>query len=117
MSGSDGHQQWRTHYSDTLGGGWLARFFGKPSGPKVQRPWPEMKHPRRIRASGFVEQPDGSHVHYTGYRIATPEQEAWYRVNDPERGLHEEDLATYRSTQRGLVARFVLRVLGVTRGH
>lgn len=117
MSGSDGHQQWRTHYSDKASSGWLARLFGKPSGPKPQRPWPEMKHPRRIRASGFMPQPDGTHAHYTGYRVATPEQEAWYRIHDPERGLHAEDLATYRSAQRGPVARFFLRLFGVTPGH
>lgn len=53
-----------------------------------------------------MPQPDGTHVHWTGYRIATLEQEEWYRLNDPERGLHEEDLATYRRAQRGPVARF-----------
>lgn len=112
MSGSDGHQQWRTHYSDKLGAGWLARLFGKPSGPKPQRPWPEMKHPRRIRASGVMQQPDGSHIHYTGSRIATPQEEQSYRLHNPEHGLHQEDLATYRCAQRGPVARFFAKFFG-----
>lgn len=108
---TDGHQQWRTHYSDKIGGGWLARLFGKPSGPKPQKPGPALQRPRRIRTSGYMPQPDGSHVHYTGYRIATPEQEAWYRIHDPERGLHDEDLAAYRSAQRGPVARFLAALI------
>jgi hypothetical protein len=108
---TDGHQQWRTHYSSKIGGGWLARLFGKPSAPKPQKPGPELKHPRRLRASGFMQQPDGSHVHYTGYRIATPEQSEWCRIHDPERGLHEKDLAAYRSAQRGPVARFLVGLM------
>ncbi len=45
-----------------------------------------------------------------GTTQATPEQEAWHRINDPEDGLHPDDLADYRKSQRGPVVRFFARL-------
>lgn len=70
----------------------------------------QLMHPRRVRWSGPVSQPDGTMVHLSGFKEATPEQEAWYRLNDPERGLHEDDLLTYRRSRRGPIARFLARL-------
>jgi len=45
-----------------------------------------------------------------GARDATPEQEIWHRINDPEHGLHPDDLLAYRQSKRGPVARFFARL-------
>lgn len=34
----------------------------------------------------------------SGFKSTTPEQEAWHRINDPEGGLHPDDLTAYRQT-------------------
>lgn len=70
----------------------------------------ELMYPRRVRWSGWYEQPTGGKAHFSGFNDATPEQEAWYRINDPERGLHPDDLSAYRKSQRGPVARFFARL-------
>ena len=93
MNRFDSRHQWRTHYST------------KPD-PKPQRPWPELKHPRRIYRGQWVTQPDGSQAHFLCVHDAAPEEEAWHRVHNPERGLDEVDLIAYRKWQRGPVARF-----------
>lgn len=67
-------------------------------------------HPRRVRWSGRFKQPNGDMPHFSGSSDATPEQEAWHRINDPERGLHPDDLSAYRKSQRGPVARFFARL-------
>ena len=69
----------------------------------------QLMHPRRVRWSSWVPQPDGSLVHFCGARDATPEQEIWHRINDPENGLHPDDLLAYRRLQRGPVARLFAR--------
>ena len=61
----------------------------------------ELMHPRRARCSGLAVQPDGRTAHYTGYRLPTPEDEAWYRLSDPENGLHPDDLQAFRVSIRG----------------
>ena len=66
----------------------------------------ELMHPRRARSSGLALQPDGRTAHYTGYRLPTPEDEAWYRLSDPENGLHRDDLAAFRASIRGPVRRW-----------
>lgn len=66
----------------------------------------ELKYPRRVRWSGYFPQPDGQSAHFCGSSAATPEQEAWYRINDPERGLDLHDLTAYRKSQRGPIAKF-----------
>jgi hypothetical protein len=73
--------------------------FHRPPVPATMPPMPsdfELKHPRRIRCSGLFKQPDGGTAHYSGFRHLTPEQETWYRLNDPECGLHDDDLNSYR---------------------
>jgi len=70
----------------------------------------QLKHPRRVRWSGWHHQADGSEAHIMGTTQATPEQEAWHRINDPEDGLHPDDLADYRKSQRGPVVRFFARL-------
>jgi hypothetical protein len=70
----------------------------------------ELAHPRRVRWSGWHRQPDGSEAHIMGTTQATAEQEAWYRINDPEDGLHPDDLAAFRVSKRGPVARFFARL-------
>jgi hypothetical protein len=77
----------------------------KPMPPDFQ-----LKHPRRVRWSGRFEQPNGDMPHFCGSSDATPEQEAWHRIHDPERGLHPDDLSAYRKSQRGPVARFFARL-------
>ena len=67
-------------------------------------------HPRRVRWSGYVEQPNGQMAHVIGFKEATPEEEIWHRLNDPELGLHEDDLLAYRRSRRGPVARFLARL-------
>ena len=57
----------------------------------------ELMHPRRARCSGLAVQPDGRTAHYTGYRLPTKEDEAWYRLSDPENGLHPDDLQAFRA--------------------
>lgn len=107
MSSTDGHHQWRTHYAAELDGGWLSRLLRRPNGPKPQQPWPELKHPRRVPASGSLQTTDGSYAHFTGYSKATPAQEAWYRVHKPEYGLSAEDVKAYRKSQRVPVMRLI----------
>lgn len=46
-----------------------------------------------------------------GVGNATPEEEAWHRLNDPEGGPHPDDLAAYRRSQRGPVAKFFGRLM------
>ena len=70
----------------------------------------ELKHPRRVRWSGRFEQPNGDMPHFIGFSDATPEEEAWHRIHDPEGGLHPLDLAAYRTSQRGPVAKFFARL-------
>jgi hypothetical protein len=70
----------------------------------------QLAHPRRIRFSGLFTQPDGSTAHYTGFQRLTPEDEAGYRLSDPENGLHPDDLKAYRKSQRGPVAKFFARL-------
>lgn len=70
----------------------------------------ELMYPRRVRWSGRFVQPNGSMPHFSGSSNATPEQEAWHRINDPERGLDPEDLTAYRKSQRGPVAQFFARL-------
>jgi len=70
----------------------------------------QLMHPRSVRWSGCFKQPDGSMPHFCGSSDATPEQELWHRIHDPERGLHPDDLAAYRVSQRGPVARFFARL-------
>ena len=70
----------------------------------------QLVHPRRVRWSGWVEQPDGQSAHVVGFKEATPEEEAWHRLNDPERGLHEDDLLAYRISKRGPVTRLLARL-------
>ena len=64
-------------------------------------------HPRRIHRGTWVTQCDGSEAHFLCVEDATPEEEAWHRIHNPERGLAEEDLIAYRKSQRGPVARFI----------
>lgn len=47
----------------------------------------------------------------SGFKSATPEQESWHRINDPEGGLHRDDLTAYRESQRGPVIRFFARLM------
>jgi hypothetical protein len=70
----------------------------------------QLMHPRRVRWSGYVEQPDGQMAHFIGFKEATPEEEAWHRLNEPERGLHEDDLLAYRISRRGPMAKFFARL-------
>lgn len=63
----------------------------------------QLLHPRRVRSSGWHQQPDGHMAHFIGYRILTPDDEAWFRLNDPENGLHNEDVRAFRSSIRGPV--------------
>lgn len=74
-----------------------------------------LMHPRRVRSSGYFKQPDGGTAHYTGHRILTPEDEAGYRLSDPENGLHPDDLKAFRASIRGPVkpgriSRFLARL-------
>lgn len=75
----------------------------------------QLVHPRRIRCSGLFTQPDGSTAHYTGFQRLTPEDEAGYRLRDPENGLHPDDLNAFHASIRGpvglgLAARFLMRL-------
>lgn len=70
----------------------------------------ELKHPRRVRCSTFATEPNCGWSHMSGFTNATPEQEAWHRINDPERGLDPDDLTAYRKSQRGPVATFLARL-------
>ena len=63
----------------------------------------QLAHPRRVRSSGWYPQPDGHMAHIIGYRILTPDDEAWFRLNDPENGLHDEDVKAFRESIRGPV--------------
>jgi len=79
-------------------------------GVPIMPPEFQLMYPRRVRWSGWYDQPSGGMAHFSGSSNATPEQEAWHRINDPERGLHPHDLAAYRKSQRGPVARFFARL-------
>ena len=70
----------------------------------------QLMHPRRVRWSSWVPQPDGSMAHFIGARDATPEQEIWHRINNPERGLHPDDLSTYRQSKRSPLPKFFARL-------
>lgn len=68
------------------------------------RPMPpefQLMHPRRVRCSGRSTQPDGQSVHFSGYMRLTPEDEASYRLSDPENGLSHGDLKAFRESIRG----------------
>ncbi len=75
-------------------------------GVPIMPPEFQLMHPRRVRWSGWYEQPNGGMAHFSGFSNATPEQEAWHRIHDPEVGLHAEDLTAYRKSQRGPVLGF-----------
>jgi len=79
-------------------------------GVPIMPPDFQLTHPRRARWSGWYEQPNGGMAHFSGFSNATPEQEAWHRINDPERGLHPDDLAAFRESKRGPVSRFFARL-------
>lgn len=70
----------------------------------------QLKHPRRVRWSCRFEQPNGDMPHFSGFSNATPEEEAWHRLHDPEGGLHPDDLAAYRKSQRGQVLGFFAKL-------
>ena len=70
----------------------------------------QLMYPRRLRWSGWYEQPNGGKAHFIGFKDVTPEEEAWYRIHAPERGLTPEDRAAYRKSQRGPVAKFFARL-------
>ena len=75
----------------------------------------ELTHPRRVRCSSWVTQPDGKMMHFSGYSILTAVDEAFYRRNDPENGLHPDDLKAFRASIRGpvelgAIARFFARL-------
>ena len=70
----------------------------------------ELRHPRRVRWSTFATAPDSQWTHMSGFTDATPEEEAWHRINAPERGLHPDDLAAYRKSKRGPVAKFFAKL-------
>lgn len=59
----------------------------------------QLQHPRRIRWSGRFKQSNGDMPHFSGFSNATPEEEAWHRINAPEHGLDHEDLTAYRASQ------------------
>ena len=71
----------------------------------------QLAHPRRVRWSGWVEQPDGTQVHFSGYRDATPKDELWHRFHAPERGLSPEDLKAFRESKRGPVGKLFSAML------
>lgn len=71
----------------------------------------QLSYPRRVRWSDWVEQPDGTQVHFSGYRDATPEDELWHRFNDPERGLLPEDLKAFRESKRGPIGKLFSAML------
>lgn len=70
----------------------------------------QLKYPRRIRWSEFATEPNCGWTHMSGFKHATPEQEVWYRINDPEGGLHPNDLIAYRRSKRGPLAGFFTRL-------
>ena len=80
----------------------------------------QLIHARRVRCSGRATQPDGQAFHFTGYEVLTPEDEDWYRLNAPERGLHDDDLRAFRASARkpveflqmnpGPLTRFIARL-------
>lgn len=75
----------------------------------------ELMHDRCVRSSEWVEQANGKMAHFIGYRCLTPEDEARYRLSDPENGLHHDDLKAFRASirgpvKRGPVARFFARL-------
>ena len=80
---------------------------------QTSRPMPpefQLTYPRRVRWGSWHTLPDGSEMHLCGARDATPEDEAWHRINDPERGLHPDDLLAFRESKRGPLARFFARL-------
>jgi hypothetical protein len=75
----------------------------------------QLMHPRRVRCSGWYEQPTGGRAHFIGYERLTPEDEALYRLINPENGLHPDDVKAFRASIRepvmhGPVARFFARI-------
>ena len=67
----------------------------------------QLMHPRRVRWSGWFPLPDGTTMHLSGFREATPEQEVRHRINNPESGLHPDDLLAYRESKRGPISKFL----------
>lgn len=70
----------------------------------------QLMHPRQVRWSSWFTLPDGKGMHLIGARDATPEQELWHRIHDPERGLHPDDLVAYRESKRGPLSKFFARL-------
>lgn len=70
----------------------------------------QLMHPRRVRWSGWFPVPDGTWAHLIGSRDATPEQELWHRIHDPEDGLHPDDLLAYRESKRSAQASYFARL-------
>ena len=68
------------------------------------------KFPREVKGSRWVDEPDGSVSHWQYMRPASPAEEAHLRATDPERGLCPEDLASYRRSKRGPVARWLAKL-------
>lgn len=68
------------------------------------------RFPRQVRGSRWVDEPDGTRSHWQYMCDASPAEEARLRVEDPERGLHPEDLASYRRSRRGPVARWLAKL-------
>lgn len=113
---------WRTHYlPERKSGSLMAEsnencpdsHSGSEGALPGNRPMPpefQLMHPRRVRWSSWFPQPDGSMAHFSGFSNATPEQELWHRIHDPESGLHPDDLRAYRKSQRGPVSKFFARL-------
>jgi hypothetical protein len=70
----------------------------------------QLMHPRRVRWSGCFKQPNGDMPHFSGFSNATSEQELWHRINDPERGLHPDDLLAYRESKRSPISKLFSRL-------
>ncbi len=71
----------------------------------------QLAQPRRVRWSGWVEQPNGTQVHFSGYKDATPEEELWHRIHAPERGLSPDDLKAFRESKRGPIWKWLAALL------
>jgi hypothetical protein len=81
-----------------------AQLYAQPvEGVTPMPPEFQLTHPRRVRSSGWLPQPGGHRAHFIGYRILSPNDEAWFRQNDPENGLHDEDVKAFRESIRGPV--------------
>lgn len=70
----------------------------------------QLLYPRQVRWSSWSTLPDGTGMHLSGARDATAEEEVWHRINDPENGLHPDDLVAYRESKRGPLSKFFARL-------